>query len=215
MIKIDVFSDPICPWCYVGKTLLDRALEQHPTHPFSIEYHPFQLNPTMPKDGAERSSYLTAKLGGEAKYDEIYGRIAKAAKKAGININFEIMTRVPNTLDAHRMIHWAGLEGKQAAMVGVQFRAYFREGRDLGDRMVLADLAATIGMDSKLMLRLLKTEADLDVLAARDHDARQKGVSAVPTYLINKKHVLSGSQPPELWAQIIEEISANLASKAP
>jgi predicted DsbA family dithiol-disulfide isomerase len=113
------------------------------------------------------------------------------------------------------MIHWAGLEGKQAAMVGVQFRAYFREGRDLGDRMVLADLAATIGMDSKLMLRLLKTEADLDVLAARDHDARQKGVSAVPTYLINKKHVLSGSQPPELWAQIIEEISANLASKAP
>ncbi|MDA0355214.1 MAG: DsbA family oxidoreductase [Proteobacteria bacterium] len=214
MIRLDVFSDPICPWCYIGKTLLDRALEKHPSHPFVIEYHPFQLNPAMPKDGAERSAYLTAKFGGQTQFFETYGRIAQSAKEAGIDINFDIMTRVPNTLDAHRMIHWAGLEGKQAAMVAAQFRAYFREGRDLGDVQILADLAAQVGMDRAVAERLLTTDSDLDDLASRDKDAREKGVSAVPTYLIDKQYVLSGAQQPDLWAQVISEITVELASKA-
>lgn len=207
MIRLDIFSDPVCPWCYIGKALLDRALEGRPDHPFVIEWHPFQLNPDMPPEGVDRRAYLEAKFGGKDKAVAIYARVAEAAKQAGLDINFEAMERTPNTLDAHRLIHWAGLEGRQGAMVGRLFRAYFREGADIGDAATLARLAGEAGMDAALTARLLATDADRDDLAARDADARQKGVSAVPTFLIDRQYVLSGAQPVALWHQVIDEIS--------
>ena len=210
MIRLDIFSDPICPWCLIGKTLLDRALESRPDHPFAVAWHPFQLNPDMPREGMDRRAYLEAKFGGKAQAVEVYARVADAARNAGLEINFEAMERTPNTLDAHRLIHWAGLEARQNAVVDALFRAYFREGRDIGDTAVLVEIAALAGMDAGVTARLLATEADRDDLIARDRDARQKGVSAVPTFLVAQQYVLSGAQPVALWQRAIDEISAEI-----
>ncbi len=212
MIRLDVFSDPICPWCYIGKANLDRALEAHAGHPFEIEWHPFQLNPDMPAEGADRRSYLEAKFGGKQNAVAVYARVAEAAAAAGVAINFEAMSRVPNTLDAHRMIHWAGLEGRQTAMVSALFRAYFRDGKDIGDKATLATLASDAGMDPSLAARLLATEADRADLAARDAHARQRGVNAVPTFVIANQYVLSGAQSVEFWGRVIDEMVAKPAT---
>ncbi|MGL6209392.1 MAG: DsbA family oxidoreductase, partial [Paracoccaceae bacterium] len=133
MIHLDIFSDPVCPWCYIGKAHLDRALAAHPDHPLIIEWHPFQLNPDMPREGVDRAAYLEQKFGGRAKAAAIYARVEQAALEAGLEIDFAAMKRMPNTLDAHRLIHWAGIEGRQTAMKAALMRAFFREGRDIGD----------------------------------------------------------------------------------
>ena len=207
MIRLDIFSDPICPWCFIGKANLDRALEARPDHPFAIEWHPFQLNPDMPPEGADRRSYLEAKFGGKQNAVSIYARVAEAAEAAGVAINFEAMNRVPNTLDAHRMIHWAGLEGRQSVIVSALFRAYFRDGKDIGDKATLAALAGDAGMDAALAARLLATDADRADVAARDAHARQRGVNAVPTFVISNQYVLSGAQPADLWGKVIDELA--------
>ena len=206
MIRLDIFSDPVCPWCYIGKAYLDRALEAHADHPFAVAWHPFQLNPEMPAGGADRATYLEQKFGGRDKAVAIYARVEEAAQDAGVAIDFAAMKRMPNTLDAHRLIHWAGLEGRQTAMVSALFRAYWREGRDIGDVAVLATLAGEVGLDAAAIARLLATDADAGDLIARDQDARAKGVTAVPTFLIAQQFVLSGAQPPELWGQVIDEL---------
>ncbi|EEW25998.1 DsbA family oxidoreductase [Rhodobacter ferrooxidans] len=208
MIRLDIFSDPVCPWCYIGKALLDRALEAHPTHPFAVAWHPFQLNPGMPKEGVDRAEYLEAKFGGKLAAVQVYARVEAAAAEAGLVIDFAAMKRMPNTLDAHRLIHWAGLEGKQSAAVSALFRGFFREGLDIGDAATLARIAGSVGMDEGLTARLLASDADRDDLIARDIDARKKGVNAVPTYLIAGQHVLSGAQPTELWGRIIDDLAA-------
>lgn len=212
MIRLDIFSDPICPWCYIGKANLDRALEAHPDHPFEIEWHPFQLNPDMPATGADRRSYLEEKFGGKQNAVAVYARVLDAAKAAGVTLNFETMNRVPNTLDAHRLIHWAGLEGRQTVMVSSLFRAYFGDGKDIGDKTTLAALAGDAGMDAALVARLLATESDRADIAARDAHARQRGVNAVPTFVIAHQYVLSGAQPADLWGKVIDDLKSNAAS---
>lgn len=207
MIRLDIFSDPICPWCYIGKANLDRALAAHAEHPFEIEWHPFQLNPDMAPEGADRRAYLEARFGGKQKAVEIYARVSEAADAAGVSINFETMNRVPNTLDAHRLIHWAGLEGRQTAMVSTLFRAYFRDGKDIGDKATLAALAGDAGMDAGLAARLLATTEDRADIAARDTHARQRGVNSVPTFVIANQYVLTGAQPVALWGQVIGELA--------
>ena len=207
MIRLDIFSDPICPWCYVGKSYLDRALEAHAEHPFEIEWHPFQLNHDMPSEGADRREYLEAKFGGKQNAVAVYSRVEEAAQSAGITINFEAMNRVPNTMDAHRLIHWAGLEGRQAAMVSALFRAYFRDGKDIGDKATLAALAGDAGMDAALAARLLATTEDRADIAARDAHARQRGVNSVPTFVIANQYVLTGAQPVALWAKVIKDLA--------
>jgi predicted DsbA family dithiol-disulfide isomerase len=214
MIRLDIFSDPVCPWCLIGKANLDRALAAHPNHPFVIEWHPFQLNPDMPADGVDKRSYLAARFGGEAKLDEIHNRLRAMAQKAGVAMDPDKAERLPNTLNAHRMIHWAGLEGKQSAMVSALFRAYWRDGRDIGDAEELCDIAEEVGLDPVAMARLLATDADASDLLARDQDARKKGVTAVPTFLIAQQYVISGAQPPEVWAQVIEELVAKAAEES-
>lgn len=211
MLRLDIFSDPVCPWCYIGKALLDRALEGRPDHPFMIEWHPFQLNPDMPPEGADRAAYLEAKFGGPEAAARIYDRVAEAARLAGLGIDFAAMKRIPNTLDAHRVIHWAGLEGRQGRMVSRLFRAYFREGRDIGDRDALAGLAGDVGLDRAVVARLLASDADRDDILARDSHARSRGIGAVPTFVIADRYVLPGAQPVALWHQVIDEIDAQEA----
>ncbi|QBY00289.1 DsbA family oxidoreductase [Rhodophyticola sp. CCM32] len=210
MIKLDILSDPICPWCYIGKAQLDRALEAAPDHPFAMEWHPFQLNPDMPAEGMDRRAYLEAKFGGKSGAIEVYSRIAEHATAAGLEINFEGITRTPNTLNAHRLIHWAGLEGRQTATVSTLFKAYFVEGKDIGDLPTLIGIAENVGMDAAMVDRLFASDADAEDIRARDAHARARGVTGVPTFILANSHVLPGAQPPETWANVIEEISEQM-----
>ncbi len=205
-IRLDIFSDPVCPWCYVGKANLDRALAAHPDHPFQIQWHPFQLNPEMPPEGVEKRAYLEKKFGGKARVDAVHDRLREAARSAGVDMNPDKPRRMPNTLNAHRLIHWAGIENLQSPVVTALMRAYWVEGRDIGDLGTLADIAGENGMDREATLRLLQSDADGDDIQARDQDARHKGVNAVPTFLIAQQYVVSGAQPPETWGKVIEEL---------
>lgn len=206
-IKLDIMSDPICPWCYIGKTHLDKALLAHPDHPFQIEWHPFQLNPDMPPEGMDRRTYLEAKFGGKEGAVKAYAPVVEHAEKAGLTINFEAMERTPNTLDAHRLIHWAGIEGRQTAAVSALFKAYFVEARDIGDPEVLADVADSLEMDAAVVARLLKTEEDRESIRQRDAHSREMGVNSVPTFIVGNRHAVPGAQPPELWEQVIAELT--------
>ena len=133
---------------------------------------------------------------------------------AGVEINFEGIARTPNTLDAHRLIHWAGLEGRQTAVVSALFRAYFQEGRDIGDHGVLLEIAEATGLDQEMTDRLLASDADAEDIRARDEHARARGVTGVPTFVIANQHVLPGAQSSELWSNVIEEIGAQLKAAA-
>ena len=206
MIKLDIMSDPICPWCFIGKTHLDKALAARPDHPFTIEWHPFQLNPDMPAGGMGRRDYLEGKFGGKEAAVKAYAPVVEHAAAAGLSIDFEGMTRTPNTLNAHRLIHWAGIEQKQTEAVDALFHAYFVEPRDIGDTEVLADIADGIGMDASVVTRLLGSDSDLEDIKARDAHARKMGVSSVPTFIIANQHAVPGAQQPELWAQVIDEL---------
>ena len=212
MVKLDIISDPICPWCFIGKVQLDRALEQRPEHPFTVEWHPFQLNPDMPAEGMDRQAYLEAKFGGKEGAEKAYQPIRDHAEKAGVNIAFDRIRRTPNTLDAHRLIHWAGIEGRQTPVVAALFRAYFQDARDIGDRDVLADIADGAGMDAAVILKLLASDADRDDLLAREKHSREMGVSSVPTFVVASQHAVPGAQPAELWLKVIDEIASQGAT---
>ncbi len=213
MIPLDILSDPICPWCWIGKTYLDRALATRPDHPFRVAWHPFQLNPDMPRPGMDRRDYLEQKFGGKDAAAQVYGRIDQAARQAGLEIDWSAIPRTPNTLDAHRLIHWAGIERRQNAVVDRLFRAYFIEGRDIGDAGVLTDIAAEAGLDHAMAARLLDSDSDRDDLAARDADARTKGVSGVPTFVIANAHLLHGAQPTEVWQKVIDDVATQVAAQ--
>ncbi|MDH5799043.1 MAG: DsbA family oxidoreductase [Paracoccaceae bacterium] len=215
MIKLDILSDPICPWCFIGKTNLDRALERHPEHPFAVEWHPFQLNPEMPAEGMDRRTYLETKFGGKDRAIEVYGQIDEAAKAIGLNINWEGIKTTPNTLNAHRLIHWAGLEQRQTFMVAALFKAYFMDGRDIGDVDTLVEIAGETGLDMDVIRKLFQSDADLDDIRTRDAHARERGVSGVPTFIVANKHAVVGAQPPQLWEQVLTELAEQATDNAP
>ncbi len=213
-VKLDIMSDPICPWCYIGKTHLDKALAGIPNHPFVIEWHPFQLNPDMPDAGMDRREYLERKFGGKDGAVRAYAPVVEHAENAGLKIDFEGMKRTPNTLDAHRLIHWAGIEGKQNAVVDALFNAYFVEARDIGDREVLADIADSVGMDAAVVMKLLQSESDREDIRARDSHSREMGVNSVPTFIVANQHAVPGAQPPELWGKVISEIMSQIEASS-
>ena len=207
MITLDIFHDPICPWCYIGKTRLDRALEARPDHPFAIQWHPFQLNPTMPKEGMDRLAYLESKFHGTEGALKAYKPIIDVMHKELPQADLGKIKRTPNTLDAHRLIHWAGIEGRQTAAISSLFRAYFKDGRDIGSRAVLAELAAEIEMDADAIARLLDTDADVDEIKRRDAHARERGINGVPFFIVGNQHAVSGAQPTDLWLNVIDELA--------
>ena len=210
MVKLDIISDPICPWCYIGKTNLDKALEQFPDHPFTIEWHPFQLNPDMPPGGLDRRAYLEAKFGGKEGAVKAYAPVVEHAEKAGLTINFEAIKMTPNTIDAHRLIHWAGIEQRQTFVVDLLFKAYFVDGRDIGDHEVLADIADTAEMDAAVVAKLLESDSDAEDIRKRDAHSRQMGVNSVPTFIVANQHAVPGAQPPEMWVSVITDIQNQL-----
>ncbi|SEQ24114.1 Predicted dithiol-disulfide isomerase, DsbA family [Loktanella sp. DSM 29012] len=214
MIKLDIMSDPICPWCYIGKANLFAALAQVPDHPLVLEWHPFQLNPDMPAAGMDRRTYLETKFGGKEGAVKAYAPIVEHAQKAGLTINFDAMTRTPNTLDAHRLIHWAGIEQRQTFVVDLLFKAYFIDGRDIGDHEVLTDIADTAEMDASVVGKLLASDADTDDIRKRDAHSREMGVSAVPTFIVANQHAVPGAQPVDTWVQIITDLQQAIATDA-
>ena len=214
MVKLDIMSDPICPWCYIGKAQLFEALERTGDHPFEIEWHPFQLNPDMPAGGMDRRTYLEGKFGGKEAAARAYAPVVAQAEAAGLKINLEAMERTPNTLDAHRLIHWAGIEGRQTFVVDLLFRAYFVEGRDIGDHEVLCDIADTAEMDAAVVRKLLETESDIEDIRARDAHSREMGINAVPTFIVGGRHAVPGAQPADLWLKVIEEIKDQVEADA-
>ncbi|WFE74535.1 DsbA family oxidoreductase [Roseinatronobacter sp. S2] len=206
MIVLEIYSDPVCPWCFIGKARLDRALESRPDHPFDVRWLPFQLNPDMPAEGMARSDYMAMKFGDAQGILDAHKPIIDAAENTGLTLDLPAITRTPNTLNAHRLIHWAGLEGRQTAMVSTLFRAYFQQGRDIGDDATLLALAETVGLDRALIARLLDSDADRDIIAAADRDARARGISGVPFFIIDQQYAVSGAQPVETWRNIIDEL---------
>ena len=207
-IKLDIMSDPICPWCFIGKAYLDKALSAHPNHPFLIEWHPFQLNPDMPANGMGRREYLEGKFGGKEAAVRAYAPVVESAKTAGVAIDFEGMQRTPNTINAHRLIHWAGIEGRQTAAVSALFKAYFTDAHDIGDPDVLIDIAKSVEMNGDVVKRLLDSDEDLKLIKDRDKHSRKMGINSVPTFIIANQHAVPGAQPPELWAQVIADLTA-------
>lgn len=208
-MRLDILSDPICPWCYIGKARLEEALAERPDHPLEIQWHPFQLNPDMPLQGMDRRAYLEAKFGGQKGAVQVYSEIARHAEEAGLEIDFGAIQRTPNTLDAHRLIHWAGFEGKQYQIVNRLFEAYFREGKDIGDRDILAELAAEVGMDASVVSHMLDSDTDIEQVKKRDEEAREMGVKAVPTFVVGGRHVVPGAQPAQLWLDVIDELTGS------
>ena len=207
-IKLDIMSDPICPWCFIGKAYLDKALSAHPNHPFLIEWHPFQLNPDMPANGMGRREYLEGKFGGKEAAVRAYAPVVESAKTAGVAIDFEGMQRTPNTINAHRLIHWAGIEGRQTAAVSALFKAYFTDAQDIGYPDVLIDIAKSVEMNGDVVKRLLDSDEDLKLIQDRDKHSRKMGINSVPTFIIANQHAVPGAQPPELWAQVIADLTA-------
>ena len=207
MIRLDIFADPACPWCYLGKANLDRALEAHPDHPFRIEWHPFELNPEMPAEGVDKREHLARLFGGSDGLARVHDRFRQIAAEAGVKMDPDTPARIPNTLDAHRLIHWAGLEGRQTPMVAALFRAYWVEGRDIGDRAVLAKIAGDVGLDAAMVARLLDSDADVDTIRAREAHAQKRGIQAVPTFIVADEYVVSGAQPADLWSNVIADLA--------
>ncbi|MDV4144157.1 DsbA family protein [Shimia sp. FJ5] len=213
MIKLDILSDPICPWCYIGKIRLEKALAEVKDHPFAIEWHPFQLNPDMPREGMDRRTYLEAKFGGKENAVKTYAEIDAHARQEGIEMDLAAIARTPNTLDAHRLIHWAGIEDKQGAVVDALFAAYFEQGRDIGDAEVLCDIADSAGLDGAVTARLLQTDEDVDLIRRRDAHSREMGVSSVPTFIVANQHAVPGAQPTDLWLKVIGELKEQQAAE--
>jgi len=206
MIHLDIFADPVCPWCYLAKAQLDRALEARPDHPFLISWHPFQLNPNLPPEGMDRGAWLHARFGADA--DRIDLPVLEAARTAGVEINLPIIATVPNTLNAHRLLHWAGIESAQTPVMAGLLRAYWREGLDIGALEVLIKIGADAGLSSDVLRRLLATDADIDIVRSREAHARDRGITAVPTFILDNAHVITGAQPAKLWMRVIEDLTA-------
>ena len=210
MVKLDIFSDPICPWCYIGKSYLDRALEKAGNHPFNIQWHPFQLNPEMPLQGVDRREYLERKFGNKDLAIKAYAPVLEHAALAGLNLKLEKIMKTPNTLSAHRLIFWAWQEGAQNAVVSAIFKAYFVEGKDIGENNVLVDISHNTGIDKILVDRLLTGTNDQEHVNETDKGAREMGINSAPTFILNGKHVITGAQNVDFWSNLIKEVKVSL-----
>jgi predicted DsbA family dithiol-disulfide isomerase len=212
--RLDIISDPVCPWCYLGAANLLRALTARGSHPFAIRWLPFQLNPDMPPGGIDRQRYMQEKFGGGARVDAMHARLEAMGAEAGITFRFERIARSPNTLDAHRLIHWAAAEGVQTRVAMALFRRYFEAGEDISDAGVLRGAAEEAGMDGGAIARLLAGDVDhVEVRAAAD-EARDRGVTGVPTFVIGGRHAVSGAQPVTLWTRLMDDLEVAAARPA-
>ena len=212
-MTIDVISDVVCPWCYIGRRRLGHALSLYAArepeiHPI-VSWHPFQLNPDLPREGIDRRAYLEAKFGGPQRAAEIYERVRAAGQTVGIDFAFERIERQPNTRDAHRLIAWAQARGDAEDLVERLFRAYFLEGRGIGEREVLIAIAGEAGLPADAARAYMESEEGADSIEAMDRRVRELGVSGVPFFIFGSSVAVSGAQePPALVAAMEQAVAA-------
>jgi predicted DsbA family dithiol-disulfide isomerase len=206
-LRIDIVSDAICPWCYIGKRQLERALTALAQEglDFSVHWNPFQLNPDMPKEGRDRAAYRAQKFGDPERVREMDARVTGAAANVGLAFRLDLIRRTPNTLDAHRLIWLAGREGVQDAVMEAVFIAYFTQGRDIGDHDVLADCAALGGMDRASAADFLSGDVAAQEMLAADRAAREAGVNGVPSFFLDGYSLYSGAMPAETMAEALRK----------
>ncbi|HTI79233.1 MAG TPA: DsbA family oxidoreductase [Acetobacteraceae bacterium] len=215
-LRIDIVSDAICPWCYIGKRQLERALAtlaDEGLH-FSVHWNPFQLNPDMPREGRDRASYRMMKFGSADRVREMDARVTGAAANVGLDFRLDQIARTPNTLDAHRVIWLAGREDRQDAVMTAIFAAYFTQGRDIGDHSVLADCASEAGMDRASVAEFLAGDVAAKEMLAADRAAREAGVNGVPSFFLDGYSLYSGAMPAETMAEALRKGNQILRQRA-
>ena len=213
-LAIDVFSDVVCPWCFIGKRRLEQAIALRPDIPVDIHYRPYFLNPWVPREGMSRVDYLTAKFGSPERYEKIALRVAQAAANEGLTYNIGALARQPNTLDCHRLILWGGRLGKAARVKQRLMEIYFSEGGDLSDRDVLVQAASDCGLDPMEVRALLASDADVAAVEQAAKSAQEAGIEGVPFYVFGNVLAVSGAQAPEYLAGAIERAANELAKSA-
>ena len=209
-LTIDVVSDVVCPWCYLGQKRLDHAIAAAPDIDVAVTWRPFQLDPTIPPEGMDRKAYMRAKFGDEARLHDAHARLEALGAAEGIDYAFDAITVSPNTLDAHRVIRWAGANGPEAQnkLVRLLFKLYFEEGADIGDRAVLAQAAGEAGMDAAVVEAMLASDADRDAVAEEAATASRMGVTGVPCFLFEGKYAVMGAQDTSTLTDAIRQIAA-------
>ncbi|MEO2038616.1 MAG: DsbA family oxidoreductase [Martelella sp.] len=209
-VTVDAIIDVVCPWCYLGKARLDKAIQSLPDNvEVAVQWRPFELDPTVPPEGVDNQAMLAEKLGSAERRDEMHAQITALGKELGIAFHFDRILVRPNTLDAHRLLLWAHTESiaMQNEVVDRLYRANFEEGRNIGDHKVLADIAAEAGMDREMVVKLLESDADKEMVRGEIANAQQMGVTGVPFFVFNGKYAVSGAQPVEVMQQALTQLS--------
>ncbi len=202
VVTIDVVSDVMCPWCYIGKRRLEKAAAAQDVM-LEVHWRPFQLDPTIPEEGIERDAYLERKFGSAEAVERVYAPVREAGEAEAIPFAFDKIARSPNTIDAHRLIRWAAEVGREEEMVERLFQLYFIEGGDLSDRSVLVDAAEEVGLDRAAIERLPDGDADKAEVQKEIETAQQMGITGVPTFIVGRRYAVVGAQPPEVLAGAI------------
>jgi predicted DsbA family dithiol-disulfide isomerase len=213
-VRIDVVSDVVCPWCFIGKHRLEAALKLKPDIAVEVHYRPYFLNDWIPRDGMSREEYLTTKFGSVERYKGIAQRVGAAAAAEGLVYDASKMKRQPNTVDCHRLIHWAGAVGKAPEMKQKLMDLYFTEGADLTLRDTLVQAATDVGLNADTVRADLATDKDEDVIEQQSQEAKQAGIEGVPCFIFGGKFAVSGAQAPEYLAEAIERVASGKALAA-
>ncbi len=204
IMTIDVVSDVVCPWCYLGEKRLEAALAEAPQE-VALRWRPYQLDPTIPDGGLDRAEYMEKKFGKSGRLQSVHDNLTRLGADVGIRFAFDKIKRAPNTLDAHRLIRWANSAGVQGKVVDRLFRAYFVEGRDIGDRAVLIDIGRECGLDAALVERLLAEGADVDLVREEIAQAQAIGVSGVPFFIFAGRLGVPGAQDPSVLLRAMSQ----------
>jgi predicted DsbA family dithiol-disulfide isomerase len=207
-IEVDLIADLACPWCYIGLVRLDRARALRPDWPVRLQWWPYLLNPTLPPEGMDRAAYLRAKFGGDAAARQVYRRIVESAQDDGIAFAFERMPRTPNTILAQRLVLLAEQQGRGEDMIRVLFGALFEQGRDIGHLATLVELAEKAGLDRAAAAAFLRSQEQAQEVLLAHQRAERLGVRGVPVFVVDREQAITGAQPPEVLAGLLDVAAA-------
>ena len=206
-MQIDFISDTICPWCFIGKRRLGRAIAMRPNIAFDVRYRPYRLDAAVPRGGVDRAAYMLNRFGPNNRLEDAHRLIAAEGAKEDIAFDWNAIQRTPNTVDSHRLIRWAEAEGIQDEVVERLFIAYFENGEDIGDIRVLSDIADICGMDGTRIADLLETDIDVALVEREDSLAREMGVTGVPAMIFGNKLAVSGAREAEVLTSVIDRVT--------